>query len=138
VCSYAEYGTLGLTATPLNKLTMPRRCVFQLQIRGSSREHRLEFLMQRFDPCFKEPNSPHVWSSASVAAVQSAPTSRLSHSHRRPVATRIGSAHQDGTLRVAEDQLDFAIVDAGTTPRHTMPHGFQITYGGIRHLGLDA
>ena len=41
---------------------------------------------------------------------------------RGSVAAGIGRTHEDGALRIADDQLYLAIVYASTTPRHTMPH----------------
>jgi len=56
------------------------------------------------------------------------------HPDRRPVTARIGSPHQHSALRVANDELDFPIIDARPAPCYTMPQRLQTMYRGLWHL----
>src|SRR5262249_29179155 len=58
--------------------------------------------------------------------------------HRVAITTRIGRPHQHTTLRITDDHLGFAVVDARPTPRHPVPQRFQSTHRLFRHLCLDA
>jgi hypothetical protein len=61
-------------------------------------------------------------------------THSRSHPYRRPITARIGSPHQHGALWVANDELDFPIIDARPAPCHMMPQRLQTTHRGIWHL----